>query len=434
MTKDRQPQQGTLTEAPAEVGLSVDLFAPAASNLPATTQTTAVATADNAGGLTYQTATPEEQQRMDQIIAGIDLTNPETIVTLGKEERERLANMADSILNSIDSQSRIDFAVALKGLVEAIRSNSIEEIKKRLKGGVGKAFMGAVSGLFGGKDRDEKKARELIESFMADTSKSRKTIEEMTSKLQEQQKTLEQNVIHINNLGNGMNTAAQDMRIVRAATNEYIRRVNSGEITTLIDLEAKARETGRADDAERLQLAQASWNNLRVVDGDLLASIGVYEMGCGNLAFTKQANLQNRIQTLQTLTTSVSEWKIQLGLFQVVTTEQAAAKLLDLAGSLSSKAVQENSDLFDELVNLTVGRSAKGTYNLKDIINAQSRMATTMSTVGDKIEAQFKELDGDKAALEQSSAAFKRSMIGIHSYPKGVMAHRTAAPAPAPGR
>jgi hypothetical protein len=153
-------------------------------------------------------------------------------------------------------------------------------------------------------------------------------------------------------------------------------------------------------------------------------------MNVANLAFTKQANLQNRIQTATTLTTTIAEWKTQLAIFAVVTTENAAAQLLNAAGQLTEQSVKQNKELFDTLVDTITARAGKGTYNLRQIMDAQNSMAAKLEGVGAKVEAQFKQLADDKEALEKSSAVFRKRITNVYS--KGAVIAAPAAPK-APG-
>lgn len=428
-----EPEQKPTLTKEANDSFQIVIGEPSNANLPATTASTAVAAAGaNAGGLTYQTATPEERAKMDKIIAGIDLKNSDTIIALGSQEREKLATLADQVLDSVQPGVKLAFVSALKELIDCVKGNSLDEIKKRISSGAMKNAFKKLGNALRGRDNNVEQSKETIEKFMTDITKSRKTIHEMTDKLMVQKDELDKNFERINALGYAITVAAQDMRVVRAASAEFIRRADpeytgSDAITTLKDLQKAAEASGRSDDSEKYQLAQSSWNNLRTVDGDLLGSINVYDMNVANLAFTKQANLQNRIQTATTLTTTIAEWKTQLAIFAVVTTENAAAQLLNAAGQLTEQSVKQNKELFDTLVDTITARAGKGTYNLRQIMDAQNSMATKLEGVGAKVEAQFKQLADDKEALEKSSAIFRKRITNVYS--KGAV---IAAPTPAP--
>ncbi len=429
MADQPQPEKPTLTDA-ANSSFQITVGTPANGNTALTPAApTNVTTADaSAGGLSYKTATPEERAKIDQIIASIDLTKSDSIIALGAQEREKLATLADQVLDSVQPNAKLAFVEALKELIDCVKANSLDEIKKRIQsGGMKNALHKLGQALPFGHHDPLADSKEMIEKFMTDITNSRKVIHEMTDKLMVQKDELDKNFARINALGYNITEAAQDMRIVRAASAEFIDRVNDGRVTTLADLQKAANATGRSDDMQKYQEAQANWNNLRVVDGDLLGSINVYDMNVANLAFTKQANLQNRIQTATTLTTTIAEWKTQLAIFAVVATENTAAALLNTAADLTSKSVAQNKDLFDTLVDMEIGRSAKGTFNLRQIIDTQSAMAAKLEGVGEKVEAQFDQLAKDKVALEQSSADFRKRVTNVYS--KGAVLG-TATPAP----
>ena len=425
---DEQPKPAISAEA--NKSFQIVIGDPSNTNAPATVAPANVATADaSAGGLSYKTATPEERAKMDKIIASIDLTKSDSIIALGSQEREKLAALADQVLDSVQPGVKLAFVQALKELIDCVKANSLDEVKKRLAGGGVKNALHKLGQSLWHRD-PLADSKEMIEKFMTDISGSRKIIHEMTDKLMIQKDELDKNFERINALGFNITVAAQEMRVVRAASAEFIDRVNDGRITTLTDLQKKANDSGRSDDSQAYQEAQTNWNNLRTVDGDLLGSINVYDMNVANLAFTKQANLQNRIQTATTLTTTIAEWKTQLAIFAVVTTENAAAQLLNAAGQLTEASVKQNAELFDTLVDSITTRAGKGTYNLRQIMDAQNSMATKLEGVGAKVEAQFDQLAKDKVALEESSAIFRKRITNVYS--KGAVVGTTPAPK-APG-
>lgn len=406
------------TKTEEAVGLNLDLQEATSDNVPAVVQAEPVKTA---GGLSYDTARPDEKARMDQIIEGIDLTDPETVVSLGGQERQKLADVAEQMLDSFKPDAKLAFAEALKSLLDTIMQNNVDAVRKRSTVGALKRAFKMVACMLTGKDYRVELNKDMVASFMEDVTGSRATIQEVTDTLEEQYEELNKNFNRINTLGKEIVVAAQDMRVVRAATAEYIRRVDAGEITTLTDLETTANTSGRSDDTETLQLAQATWNNLRTVDGDLLASISVYDMNVANLAFTKQANIQNRMKTSTALTSTTAEWKTQLAVFGTVLVERAAQSVLDTVGDLTDKSVQANQDLFEELVDSTIKQATNGMYDLKKIKATQDKMASKLEEVGPAIEAQFNVLAADKAALEQSAAEFRERAGKVYSNKGGIL-------------
>ncbi len=416
MTANKPTQELTQT---ANTAFEVDLTSPSNGALTDTSVT----------ALTYTNATTEEKVEMEKIMEGINLLDPETIIALGSEQRKKLGELSDQILDNIKPELKLAFANALKELMEAIGSNSIDEMKKRLSGGALAQLGDKFMSFFEGKDADKKKAEEMIESFMTDISSSRKTISELTDNLEEQVIQLNNNYANINTMGKALVKTAQEMRLVRAAAAEKIRRIETGEDKILVDLADKAKASGRPDDMDNLNTAQANWNNLRKADAGLLGSVNVYEMNTANLAFTKQANLQNRLDTEMALANTVNEWKSQLAIFAMVTSETAAATLLNDVDKITAQSVQKNQDMFDTLVDLTIARSATGPYNLRQLIDAQAHMVQKLADVSEKVEANFASLAQDKKALEESSRHFKASMIDSFSKNGGnILATKPPAP------
>ena len=416
--------------AEADTGFQIVLGDPTSGQVPATTTSTDVASSSNTG-LTYHNATAAELAKMDEIIKKIDLTDPETIITLGDQERETLASIADQVLDSVQPSVKLAFAEALNGLIGVIRSNSLDEVKKRVTAisvthGLASAWKGLMR-----QDTKLDDNKKLIANFMTDISGTRKTISEMTDKLHDQQTELNKNYDRINQLGRATVTAAQDMQVVRAAVAEYIRRIETGENPILDQLKATADATGRPDDSAKVRTAQSNWNLIRTVDNDLLGSIGVYDMNIGQLAFTKEANYQNRMQTRTAMTTSIAEWKTHLAIFAAVTTENAAAQLLGAVSKLTEESVKKNADMFDTLVDSVTQRAAKGTYNLRQIIEAQAHMADKLASVGGKVEADFAQMAADKKDMEVGLQKFRKNMAEVYSK-KSLLAPGVQAGRPVP--
>lgn len=408
MSEDQQ--QSTITKE--NTGITISFGDQAAANLPAVAEGHEAVVADSSGGLSYATATAVERTEMDRIITSIDLENPETVIVLGQKEREDLSILADNILDSIQPSVKLAFAEAMRELIDFVKENSLSQIKDRISdGALSRGFNRLIHVFTSRKELDIKASKKMIERFMTDISGTRKIITEMVDRLQDQQKNLNDNFSRINEQGLAIVKSAQRMRIVNAATEEYIRRVKAGEITTLKDLQDTAERTNRADDAESLQTAQDAWALLLRADADLLSDIGVYDMNVANLAFTKRANYQNRLKTATTLTSTIAEWKTQLAIFATVTQERVAAALLDQVGEMTSQAIKQNQDLFESLVDAYVEGSAKGTYKLRDIIEAQGKMAEKLEGVSAQVEKNFAELANDRQALKESISSFRRRAV-----------------------
>jgi uncharacterized protein YaaN involved in tellurite resistance len=380
-------------------------------NLPATVES--ADTGATQALLTYANASDEEKAVIDSKIASIDLLNSDTIIALGGETREKLANLADELLDTFKPEVKLAFAEALAALIDTVKQNSLDNMKKRSTSRAFKKLWKAIVCTLTGKDYRVELNKEMIGNFMTNVSDSRETIAEVVDTLVEQQTELSKNFNRINTIGKATVLAAKEMQIERAATEEYIRRVDAGEITTLIDLEEKAK-SGRPEDVDNLRSAQASWNHIRVVDGDLLGALASYDMNSATMAFTRDANAQNRIQTASALTTTITDWKWKLVSFATVLVERTAGQTLDTVRELSEKASKENKDLFEALAEETVARSAKGNYNLLQLMDDQKAYASTLENVGTRVEEEFNQLAQAKADLAKTTAEFREKATNIY--------------------
>src|SRR5471032_568148 len=84
---------------------------------PPAANTNAPAAVTGGGGLSYATANADEKARMDTIIVGISLTQSKTIIDLGSQERKKLADLAETVLNSVQPDAKLAFANAMKALI-----------------------------------------------------------------------------------------------------------------------------------------------------------------------------------------------------------------------------------------------------------------------------------------------------------------------------
>jgi hypothetical protein len=412
MTDESKPVATATPDVMAGFQLaSVD---PTPENLPAVAGAQSTIPARTGGaGLTYQNAHADETVEMDKIIAGIDLLDEESksIIALGADERKDLGDLSDQLLDSIDPQVKIGFAKAMKDLMNFVTQNSLSDIKSRIadKG------IHALTGFFRKAD-PAADMEKMIGKFMTDISGSRKTIREMADKLGLQQIELNKNFQRINDLGGAMQKAEKRMQLVSAATTEFIRRIDSGDNKILQELEAKAKAPdARSDDQQTYQMAQTNWNALRTADAGLVRSIGVYDLNIGNLAFTKQANVQNRIQTAMAIASTINEWKAQLAVFGTGSIEKLSALLLQNVGKMNDKSVQATQDMFESMLDVVIGNSAAGAVSLRQVVQAQEKTAEKLKGLGDEVNAKFDELAQAKAALVESSAHFRQTVATVYS-------------------
>lgn len=380
--------------------------------------------AQEGGGLSYRTATPEERAEMDQIIASIDLQNSETIIALGQVQRDKLSKLADETLDSLDPSVKLNFVEALKGLVDAVRANSLDEMKKKIQDGV----VGRLMNIFRSSGMSHKEMVEKVKEFSTNITAARKVIREMVDKLEIQKGELVKNYDRINALGREFSIAGQEMRVVRAATAEYIRRVSAGENTELADLARTAQQTGRKDDQERLQTGVAGYKALFNMDTELLSSIAVYDMNVASMAFTKEANIQNRAQTAVALSTAVSRWKSQLAVYSVMMVEKTAQELLGGVDALNRQSIKNGVELFEQLVDMTVSQSATGKETMRTIMDGEAKVVSLLEKVGERVEADFAERAAEKKQLEASMSHFTRSVVNVYaSNPAGLLAVKPKA-------
>jgi hypothetical protein len=386
------------------------------------------------GGLSYQTATKEELVVMDGIIDTITKAlkegNAEGIIEVGGPQRKKLADLSDSLLQSINPQVNLAFKQALGQLLDALKANSMSEIKKRLQGGAIAQLGHALGHMLHHKPSAEDQQK-MVQHFMTEIDSSRKNITEMADRLVQQETQLNDNYGRINIMGKELTVTAQDTRVVRAATAEAIRRIEAGEITVLADIEAKAKASGRADDLEALQVAQANWNNLRTVDGALLSAINVFDTQVANLAFTKNLNLQNRMQTENALSITVPQWKSLLTTSAIMWQEEDAGELLNTVDEMSVQAVKQQGEDFTKLTDISVQRAGAGVQLMRQLITTENQMQTTLEGLGPRFEEKYREQAEAKTALEAANQKFRESTVIAFSKPGGIMG--ATIPKPAPG-
>jgi uncharacterized protein YaaN involved in tellurite resistance len=407
-------------------------------NLPATLDTTGTQVAQDFGtGLNYKNATPQERAEMDLVIASIDLTNDESITSLGSDVREKLAELSDRLLDSLDPTAKLALADAIKNLSEILKSNSIDDIKQRIAKGAIASMVESFVGFFTRNRNEEKAVREMLENFMTDISSSRKSIQEMADKLVIQAGTLKENSNRINVMGAAMVVSAQRMRIVEAAAAEYLARIEDGRVTTISDLQ-RGVEAGRAQDRELLEKAQSNFINLRTVDSMMVDSISTFDRNIATLSFARQSNIQNQLQTENALKNSVSEWKSQLATFGIIMQEKAAMLVLRVVEEMKKKSITTNAELFDEMVNMTIEGATKGKETMALQIAANKRAGDTLGTVSQRLRAEMAEEDKIKAALRESNVVFNKKRdeylasghLGLGNAASSTPATQAALPAP----
>jgi hypothetical protein len=389
----------------------------------------------SAGGLSYQTATKEELVVMDgvieTIIKALKEGNAEGIIEVGGPQRKKLADLSDQMLQNINPQVNLAFKQALSQLLGALQANSIVEIKKRLQGGAIAQLGHAIGHMLHHKPSAEDQQK-MVQNFMKEIDSSRKSITETADRLVLQETQLNENYGRINTMGKELTVTAQDTRVVRAATAEAIRRIEAGDITVLADIEAKAKASGRADDLEALQIAQANWNNLRTVDGALLSAINVFDTQVANLAFTKNLNIQNRMQTENALSITVPQWKSLLVTSALMWQEEDAGALLNVVDEMSVQAVKQQGEEFTKLTNIAVERAGSGVALMRQLITTESDMATTLQGLGARFDEKYREQTEAKTALEIANQKFKETTVLAFSKPGGVMGATIPKPAPGP--
>lgn len=325
----------------------------------ATVTNTAMYEVEQAAPLEESRLSPEEQKLITDFSDKIDLTNSAQILKYGSAAQEKVANFADTALESVKTKEMGEVGDMILSLVGELREFQPEEEKKGL------------SRLF-------RKSANQLEVLKGKYDTAAASVDKLCVMLEEHQRTLLKDIALLDKLYdiNLMNFKELSLYIIAGK-----RKLRIARSTTLMELTERAKQTGLSEDAQSANDFAAICDRFekKLHDLELTRMIAIQSAPQIRLVQNSNTMLTEKIQT--TIVNTVPLWKSQmlitLGLAHSADALAAQRKVTDMTNEL----LRKNADALKLATVETAREAERGVVDIETLVYTNSSLMQTLDEV-----------------------------------------------------
>ena len=310
-------------------------------------------------GPDYSILTEEEQKIVHEFAQKIDITNPNLSTEYGAGAQKNIADFSDAALESVRTKDLGEVGNMISSLVVELKGFSDEEEKK--------GFLG----LF-------KKAGNKVETLRARYSKANTNVDKISRQLEEHQRTLMKDVVVLDQMYDKNLDYYKQLTMYILAGKEKLAQERA---TTLVQLRAKAEQTGLAEDAQKAndfdQMCLRFERKLHDLELTRMISI---QMG-------PQIRLLQNNDTLMTekihssLVNTIPLWKNQMVLALGLSHSKDAMEAQHAVTEITNQMLKKNAETLHTATVETAKEAERGIVDIETLQHTNQQLITTLDEV-----------------------------------------------------
>ncbi len=314
--------------------------------------------APEAQELDASTLSEEELRMVDEFANRIDVRDSATILQYGAGAQKKMADFSETALEKVRTQ---DLGVA---------GDLIVDVVKELKGFDAEEEKG-LFGFF-------KKAGNKIETLRIRYDKAEANIGKIVKSLQDHQIQLMKDSATLDKMYELNLTYFKELTMYILAGKKRLEEVRQDELQELI---AKAKETGRAEDAQAAQDLENMCLRFekKVSDLDLTRTIALQTAPQIRLVQAGEVTMIEKIQT--TLVNTIPLWKSQMVLALGIANSEAAVKAQTAVTDMTNELLRKNADMLQTSTTQIARESERGVVDIETLQHTNEQLIKTFDEV-----------------------------------------------------
>ncbi|MEF2654884.1 MAG: toxic anion resistance protein [Eggerthellaceae bacterium] len=314
--------------------------------------------APEAQELDASTLSEEELRMVDEFANRIDVRDSATILQYGAGAQKKMADFSETALEKVRTQ---DLGVA---------GDLIVDVVKELKGFDAEEEKG-LFGFF-------KKAGNKIETLRIRYDKAEANIGKIVKSLQDHQIQLMKDSATLDKMYELNLTYFKELTMYILAGKKRLEEVRQDELQELI---AKAKETGRAEDAQAAQDLENMCLRFekKVSDLDLTRTIALQTAPQIRLVQAGEVTMIEKIQT--TLVNTIPLWKSQMVLALGIANSEAAVKAQTAVTDMANELLRKNADMLQTSTTQIARESERGVVDIETLQHTNEQLIKTFDEV-----------------------------------------------------
>ena len=342
--------------------------------------------------LDEQLLSDAEKQAVEEFSKKIDLMDSNLILQYGAAAQKNVAGFSENALDSVRTKDLGEIGKSLSGLVAELQSFGEEEEKK---------------GLFG---RLKKTSRKL-ETMKAQYSKVETNVDKIAQELQQHQVALLKDVAMFDQMYELNLQYYKELTMYILAGKKKLKEVRSGE---LVELEARARQSGSQEDAQRYNdlVQMCDRFDKKLHDLELTRMISVQMGPQTRLLQNNDTLMVEKIQS--SLVNTIPLWKSQMVLALGMEHGRQATAAQNAVTEMTNDLLKKNADML-KMGTIETAREAE--RSVVDIETLQHTNEQLISTLDEVLHIQQEGAAKRKAAeteLGRIEGELKQKLMELH--------------------
>lgn len=300
----------------------------------------------------------EERAQVDAFARQIDVTDSSLVLSYGAGAQKKMADFSQDALEKVRTQDLGEVGELITGVVGELRSLEVEEDR-------------GFFGLF-------KRGASRIEALTAKYDKAENNVNKIVGHLKDQQLTLMKDAKILDKLYDLNLTYFKELTMYILAGRQKLSEVRSGELAELV---AKARKTGRTEDAEAVQKLTAACDRFekKLSDLDLTRTIAMQTAPQIRFVQNNEMLMVEKIQT--TIVNTIPLWKSQMVLALGIANADAAVRAQTTVTNMTNDLLKKNAELLKTSTTQIAQESERGIVDIETLKATNESLIQTFDEV-----------------------------------------------------
>ena len=345
---------------------------------------------EQAPGLDDSQLTEAEKKAIDEVLAKVDIGNPDHVLLFGADAQKKIADFSQTALDAVKTQDTGEVGKILVNLVAELKG--FQKDSEEPKG---------LSRLFS-------KAEDKFTRMKARYSKVSVNVESIASSLESYQAQLLKDVAMFDRLYDQNSDYFHQLTLYIIAGDKKLKQIRETELKELMD---KAAASGDPMDAQKANdlAAQCDRFEKKLYDLKLTRQVAIQMAPQIRLLQNNDSLLVERIQS--TLSNTLPLWKSQMVIALGLHHSQEALKAQTAVTDMTNELLRKNSEALKVGTIQTAKEAERGIIDIETLIQTNQDLIDTISEVMEiQSQGHEKRIEAEKK-LYSMEAELKKKLL-----------------------
>ncbi len=300
----------------------------------------------------------DERRQVDAFAKQIDLADSALVLSYGAGAQKKMADFSQSALEKVRTQDLGEVGELITDVVGELRSLEVGEER---------GFLGIF-----------KRGASRVEALTAKYDKAENNVNKIVGHLKDQQLTLMKDAKILDRLYDLNLAYFKELTMYILAGRKKLEEVRSGQ---LAELAAKARATGRTEDAEAVQKLTAACDRFekKLSDLDLTRTIAMQTAPQIRLVQNNEMLMVEKIQT--TVVNTIPLWKSQMVLALGIANADAAVRAQTTVTDMTNDLLKKNAEMLKTSTTQIARENERGIVDIETLKATNESLIQTFDEV-----------------------------------------------------